>query len=116
MGVGLPAALGAKLAHPDRNVVSLTGDGGLMMCLTKLHTAVEHGLAVPVVIFNNSDYGLISQSPKINEYADGRRFEWSSPSFATSAEGFGCNGLTIETGTGLRDALGEALSADRLPS
>jgi acetolactate synthase-1/2/3 large subunit len=113
MGVGLPAALGAKVAHPDRDVVALTGDGGLMMCLTELHAAVEHDLDVTVVVFNNSDYGIISQSPKIDQYADGRRFEWSSPDFAAIAEGFGCRGVDAETRGDLADALADALDAER---
>lgn len=112
MGVGLPAALGAKAARPDQPVVTLTGDGGLMMCLTELHTAVEHGLDVVVLVFNDSDYGIISKSPKIDEYTDGRRFEWNSPDFATIAEGFGCQGVKVDSRSGLRDELVRALEAD----
>lgn len=113
MGVGLPAALGAKLAHPDELVVSLTGDGGLMMCLTELHTAIEHDIDVVVVVFNNSDYGIISKSPKIDQYTDGQRFEWGSPDFATIAEGFGCRGIDVDSRADLRTALTEAVSAER---
>lgn len=113
MGVGLPAAIGAKLARPDADVVALTGDGGLMMALTELHTAVEQGLAIPVVVFNNADYGVISQSPAIADYGDGHRFSWRSPEFRTIAEGFGCRGATVTTRDGLHDTLTEALTADR---
>lgn len=112
MGVGLPSALGAKLAHPDRPVVSLHGDGGLMMCLTELHTAVEHDLNVVVVLFNNCDYGIISKSPKIDQYTEGQRFEWGSPDFATIAEGFGCRGVDVETTADLRAAVEDGLAAD----
>lgn len=112
MGVGLPSALGAKLAHPDRPVVSLHGDGGLMMCLTELHTAVEHDLDVVVVLFNNCDYGIISKSPKIDQYTEGQRFEWGSPDFATIAEGFGCRGVDVETTADLRAAVEDGLAAD----
>jgi acetolactate synthase-1/2/3 large subunit len=112
MGVGLPAALGAKFANRDRAVVALTGDGGLMMCLTELHTAVEHELDVTTIVFNNSDYGIISQSPKIDQYADGRRFEWDSPDFVSIADGFGCRALRVGTRTGLADALATALDKE----
>lgn len=112
MGVGLPAALGAKIVHPDRPVVSLTGDGGLMMCLTELHTAVEYGLDVIVVVFNNSDYGIISKSPEIDEYTNGHQFEWESPDFVTVAEGFGCDGVTVDSRNGLHEALVDALNTD----
>jgi acetolactate synthase-1/2/3 large subunit len=112
MGVGLPSALGAAVAHPDRPVVSLHGDGGLMMCLTELHTAVEHGLDVVVVVFNNSDYGIISKSPKINDYTEGHRFEWDAPDFEAIAEGFGCRGIEVDSRTGLRAAVKDGLDAD----
>lgn len=113
MGVGLPAAIGAKLARPERDVVSLTGDGGLMMSLTELHTAVEYGLSIPVIVFNNSDYGIISQSPKIAEYGDGRQFSWNSPDFGAIAEGFGCRGVAVGTRAELAAELQDALDADR---
>jgi acetolactate synthase-1/2/3 large subunit len=113
MGVGLPSALGAKLAHPDRPVVSLHGDGGLMMCLTELHTAVEHDLPVVLVVFNDSDYGIISKSPKIEEYTEGHQFEWESPDFATIAEGFGCRGVDVDSHGELRRAVEEGLEAEQ---
>ncbi|WP_313692491.1 thiamine pyrophosphate-binding protein [Halorarum halobium] len=112
MGVGLPAALGAKFAHPDREVVALTGDGGLMMSLTELHTAVEHGLDVTTVVLNNGDYGIISQSPKIDRYTDGHRFEWDSPDFVSIAEGFGCTGVRVSTRSGLATAMADAFDED----
>lgn len=112
MGVGLPAALGAKAAHPERPVVSLHGDGGLMMCLTELHTAVESDLSIVLVVFNNSDYGVISKSPKIDEYTAGSRFEWSSPDFTAIAEGFGCRGVDVDSQTELQTAVTEGIDAD----
>lgn len=60
-----------------------------MMNLQECHTAAEYDLDVTVVVSNNSDYGVISKSPKIRSYGDGRRFAWDPPSFATIAEGFG---------------------------
>ncbi|MFB6102106.1 MAG: thiamine pyrophosphate-binding protein [Haloplanus sp.] len=112
MGLGLPAALGVKVARPDRPVVSLHGDGGLMMCLQELHTAVEHDLDVVVVVFNDSDYGIISKSPKIDEYTDSHPFEWTSPEFTTVAEGFGCRGTSVDSRSGLRSAVEVGLDAD----
>lgn len=112
MGVGLPAALGAKAAHPERPVVSLHGDGGLMMCLTELHTAVESGLDVVLVVFNNSDYGIISKSPKIDEYTEGSQFEWASPDFTAIAEGFGCRAVDVDSRSELRTAVEDGIDAD----
>lgn len=113
MGVGLPAAIGATFAHPDRDVVALTGDGGLMMCLAELHTASEHGLDLTTIVLNNSDYGIISASPKIDQYTDGRRFEWESPDFWAIADGFGCHAVRVDTRSDLADALTAGLDEDR---
>jgi len=112
MGVGLPAALGAKLANPESPVLSMVGDGGLFMCLHELHTAVEEGLDMVVVISNNTDYGIISKSPKIAEYTSGHRFTWTSPDFATMAEAFGCWSTSVDTLDGLRRAVAEAFERD----
>ncbi|MFC7187664.1 thiamine pyrophosphate-binding protein [Halorubrum yunnanense] len=61
MGTGLPSAVGAKLANPERDVVALTGDGGLMMCVHELHTLAAEGIDVTVVALNNDDYAIISE-------------------------------------------------------
>ncbi|UHQ98467.1 thiamine pyrophosphate-binding protein (plasmid) [Natrinema zhouii] len=115
MGVGLPAAIGAKLAAPDRPVVALTGDGGAMMCLQELHTAASYELNVITILFNNQDYGIISKSPQIDQYAEGHRFDWSSPDFVAIAEGFGCRGETVQTLSGLENAVDAALARDDGP-
>ncbi|MFC6993344.1 thiamine pyrophosphate-dependent enzyme [Haladaptatus sp. GCM10025707] len=109
MGVGLPAAIGASLGNPDKPVVCLTGDGGLMMCIHELHTAAEYDLDVTVIVSNNADYGIISKSPKIEQYTDGHQFTWRSPDFATVAEGFGCRGTRVETLAELEAAVDEAV-------
>ncbi|AEH38998.1 thiamine pyrophosphate-binding protein [Halopiger xanaduensis] len=110
MGVGVPAAIGAAFAQPDRPVVALTGDGGAMMCLQELHTAAADDLDVLAICFNNADYGIISKSPEIDRYTEGHRFDWSSPDFPAIAEGFGCRGETVRTLEGLEEAVDEALS------
>ena len=61
LGYGLPAAMGAKLACPDRPVVALIGDGGIQFTIGELATAVELGLALPILLWNNRGYGEIKQ-------------------------------------------------------
>lgn len=61
MGTGLPSAIGAAVAEPNDEVVALTGDGGLMMCLHELHTLAAEGLDLTVVVFTNHDYAIISE-------------------------------------------------------
>lgn len=112
MGVGLPAAVGAKLANPNAPVLSMIGDGGLFMCMHELHTAVEEGLDMVVVISDNSDYGVISKSPKIADYTAGHQFTWTSPDFTALADGFGCWATSVDSTSGLRTAVEEAFARD----
>jgi acetolactate synthase-1/2/3 large subunit len=109
MGVGLPAAIGAKIARPERPVVCLSGDGGLLMCIHELATAVQEGLDVTLVVSNNSDYAVISkQLPGTDTPA----FAWESPDFPTIAEGFGWDATAVDDRTGLEAALDDALGSD----
>lgn len=109
MGVGLPAAIGAKLARPDSPVVCLSGDGGLFMCLHEMATVAEENLDIVLVVFNNSDYAIISQRFGENHPASYPPFGWTSPSFTQIADGFGWASATVEEATGLRVALEAAL-------
>ena len=59
LGYGLPAAIGAKIGNPDRPVVAVLGDGGVMFTVAELATAAEQGLALPVVVVDNTGYGEI---------------------------------------------------------
>ena len=110
MGTGLPAAIGAKLARPDRSVLALCGDGGFMMNLQECHTAADYELDITVVLSNNNDYGVISKSPDLADLElDGNRFAWRSPDFPAIVEGFGWSGFraadTDELGTCIEAAL-----------
>lgn len=109
MGVGLPSAIGARLAGQDRPVVTLTGDGSLLMCGQELHTAAEYDLDLTAVLFNDADYGIISKSMGEDR---SRQFSWSSPDWTAIAEGFGCEARSARTRATLRDAVEWALETD----
>ena len=111
LGYALPAALGAKLAAPDRPVVSLIGDGGIQFTIGELATAVELGLAVPIILWNNSGYG------EIKRYMEDRDIprigvDIYTPDFQTIARGFGCAAVQIESFAHLKDELRRAVNAD----
>jgi acetolactate synthase-1/2/3 large subunit len=112
LGYGLPAAFGAKLARPERPVVALIGDGGIQFTIGELASAVELGLPVPVVVWNNRGYGEIKQYmadrdiPQIG-------VDIYTPDFQAIARGFGCQAVVAETLEGLADALVTAVRADR---
>jgi acetolactate synthase-1/2/3 large subunit len=114
MGTGLPAGLGAQLANPDENVAVLTGDGGLMMCLHELHTAVAESIPVTVVVFNNSDYAIISEAAGMEFDLPEQAYSWAEAplSFVTIAEGMGLEAERAETPDEIRDALSTAITSD----
>lgn len=111
MGTGLPSAIGAKLANPDRDVVALTGDGGLMMCVHELHTLAAEDVDVTVVALNNDDYAIISEEASRS---------YGFPEGAYGWEDAGLDLVAVASGMGVpaervtdRDAVGDAVDAAR---
>ena len=95
MGFGLPAAIGAQIAHPDQTVIDIDGDSSFSMTLNELPTAVENDLPVKVCILNNGYMGMVRQW---QELFYGKRYSKSSlkhPDFAKVAQAFGAVGLTV---------------------
>jgi acetolactate synthase-1/2/3 large subunit len=105
MGYAIPAAMAAKLVHPDRPVVAVCGDGGFSMTMNGLLTAVEEDLPIITVIFNNQALGwsLHSRGPFATRLGD---FD-----YAAIARGMGCEGVRITDPAGLGPALQRALAA-----
>ncbi|MFD2191703.1 5-guanidino-2-oxopentanoate decarboxylase [Pistricoccus aurantiacus] len=104
LGYALPAAVGAALAIPERPVIALVGDGGLLFTLSELATARDAELPLAVVIWNNQGYG------EIRRYMDGSDVtrcgvELVAPKFAALAEGFDCGYQHVETPNALAEAL-----------
>ncbi|MFC7133247.1 MULTISPECIES: thiamine pyrophosphate-binding protein [Salinibaculum] len=114
MGYGLPSAIGAALAEPDRPVLTLTGDGGFYMCIHELHTAVENDANLVAVVFNNGGYGsIINKSPEISDDARTHEFSWGSPDLTTIAEGFGWNATAVSTTAAVETVVSDALDDDQ---
>ena len=113
MGFGLPSAIGAKAARPDKKVMTITGDGGLQMVIQELATSVADDLPVTVVLLNNGHLGMIRQ---MQRHYWGKRFVaeelGADPDFVTVARGFHCNGIRVERPDEIRDALKDALESD----
>lgn len=96
MGYGLPAAIAAKLKHPERTVVCFAGDGCLMMTLPELATAVQYGLNIIVIVANNGMLGTIRMHQE--QTYPGRVIATSlvNPNFVTMARSFGASGERVE--------------------
>ena len=111
LGFAFPTALGAKVAHPDRQVVALSGDGGFLYGVGELATAVSHGINVVTLVFNNGAYGP-------SRWDQGHRFgsryigtDLPNPDFVKLAESFGAVGMRTDH-DGLGESLTEALARD----
>lgn len=110
MGFGLPAALSAKIAKPDRQVVALVGDGGLAQTLAEFSTAVRYNLPITVVVVNN---GYLAMEKDRMQLA-GMNYEATSltnPDFAKYAELCGGRGFRVESTAQLTGALQDALDS-----
>ena len=113
MGIGLPGAIAAKLARPERRVVTVTGDGGFLMNVQELETAVRLGLAFVVLIFHDDGYGVIRWKQE-RQFGRTAGVEFGNPDFVALAHAFGCEGLKIGAAKELRPALERAFAA-RVP-
>ena len=114
MGYGLPAAIGAQLAFPDRLVVDIAGDGSIQMNIQELMTAVEQRLPVKVLVLNNGHLGMVRQWQELfyNNNCVATNMRWQ-PDFVKLAEAYGAEGVRISTEQDLADLLPAALRSPR---
>lgn len=111
LGFGFPTALGVKAANPERPVLAVTGDGGFMFAVQELSTAVQYGLAVVVLVFNNAAYGNVLRDQKVGF---GNRVIGSvlqNPDFLELAQAFGVAAHRVASPDALRPVLAKALKA-----
>ncbi|NYT11223.1 MAG: biosynthetic-type acetolactate synthase large subunit [Methanomassiliicoccales archaeon] len=113
MGFGFPAALGVKVAYPDRPVLDIAGDGSIQMVIQEFATAVSEDLPVMVVVMNNGWLGMVKQWQKL--FKD-KRYSGTelrdNPDFVKLAEGYGAEGVRVERPSELREALERGLKSD----
>lgn len=108
MGAGLPAAMGAKILYPERAVIALVGDGGLMMSSQEIETAIRLKLNLVILIVNDSGYGMIKWKQQGAEFIN-FALEFGNPDFVKFAESFGARGVRIEKTEDLVDTIQNAL-------
>jgi len=111
MGYGLPAAIAAKLIHPERPVIALAGDGCLLMTVQELATAVQYGLPIVVVVVNNGMYGTIRMHQERRYPGRVIGTTLVNPDFVALAQSFGAQAVRVETTAAFAPALERALSA-----
>jgi acetolactate synthase-1/2/3 large subunit len=112
LGAGFPTALGVKVAHPDRPVISVTGDGGFLFGGTDLATAVRYGINLITIVFNNGAYGNVLRDQR--RLFEGRESgsALTNPDFQTFAKSFGVRSWRVHEPDGLKAALRDALAAN----
>jgi len=110
MANALPQAIGAQIAYPGRQVISLSGDGGLSMLLGELLTVAQYQLPVKIVLFDNHRLGMVQleqEAAGLPHYG----VELKNPNFAALAEAVGLKGLRVEDPAEVRPALAQALES-----
>ena len=112
MGYGLPAAFGAKLAQPGREVVAFIGDGGFQMTLQELGMCAQWNVGVKIIILDNNYLGMVRQWQQLFHERRYSSVELQNPDFIKIAEGFGVPGRKIAKPGELKAAVSELLSHD----
>ena len=114
MGYGLPAALGAQIAHPDSLVIDIAGDASVQMTMQEMATAMQFDLPIKIFILNNEWMGMVRQWQQL---LHGERYSHSYseslPDFVKMAEAFGCVGLRAEHPDELDDKIREMIEVRR---
>ncbi len=111
MGFGLPAAIGVKLAHPDKDVACVTGEGSIQMCIQELSTCLQYDTPIKIINLNNRYLGMVRQW---QEFFYEKRYSHvymdSLPDFVKLAEAYGHVGIKVEDPNDLHDAIKQAFA------
>ena len=112
MGFGLPAAMGVKLAFPEEEVVCITGEGSIQMCIQELSTCTQYNLPIKIININNEALGMVKQWQDMGY--DGRHsestYQSSLPNFIKLVESYGHIGFKIDKNSELKETLDKAFS------
>ena len=112
MGFGLPAAIGAKMAAPERDVIAIVGDGGFQMTLQELGTVFQLQLPLKIVVLNNEFLGMVRQWQQLffdKRYAS---TEMINPDFVAIAKGYHMNSQKVTEREQLKDAVSEMIACE----
>ncbi|MEW6202175.1 MAG: acetolactate synthase large subunit, partial [bacterium] len=115
MGFALPGAIAAKRLYPLKNVVALCGDGGFMMNVQDLITAVRYKTPIIVLIWDDNCYGLIKWKQEMT-YCKSSYTDLMNPDFIKLAEAFGCRGISVDSAADFRPAMEKAFAEKNCPT
>ena len=110
MGYGFPASIGAKVAHPDKEVIDIAGDGSFQMNIQELATLKTYDIAVKVIILNNHYLGMVRQWQQLFYKRRYSHTFLKNPDFVKVAEGFEIKGIKVTKSSQVKKAIKEILS------
>ncbi|KRT55117.1 acetolactate synthase large subunit [endosymbiont of Ridgeia piscesae] len=113
MGIGVPGAIAAKMVHPERRVLTITGDAGFMMNSQEIETALRHLIAIVIMIWHDNEYGLIKWHQQ-RHFGRTSHISFNNPDFVKYAESFGAKGYRVESAETLLPTLQQAFADDTL--
>ncbi len=111
MGIAVPGAIAAKLAHPERTAVAVTGDAGFLMNCQEVETALRIGTPIVVLIWNDGGYGLIKWH-QLRHFGRDSHVDFGNPDFVKFAESFGARGYRVTSADELIPTLREAMGQE----
>ncbi len=111
MGIGLPGAIAAKLAYPDRTALTVTGDAGFLMNSQEIETALRIGVAIVILVWNDSKYGLIKWHQD-RRFGRDTQIDFNNPDLVKYAESFGAKAYRVEKAADLLPMLMQAIADD----
>ncbi len=111
MGIGVPGAIAAKIAHPDRTALTVTGDAGFLMNSQELETALRIGTPIVVLVWNDSEYGLIKWH-QLRRYGRESNIRFTNPDLVRHAESYGAKGYRVESAADLLPTIKQAIEDD----
>ncbi len=111
MGIGVPGAIAAKLAYPDRTALTVTGDAGFLMNSQEIETALRIGVAMIILVWNDSKYGLIKWHQD-RRFGRDTQIEFKNPDLVRYAESFGAKGYRIDSASDLLPTIKQAIADD----
>jgi len=112
LGYSMPAAIGAKICHPEQNIIALIGDGGFQFTMQELAVACTEALAIPIVIWNNDGYGEIKRNEMAMGFEKMIAVDNKNPDFILLAKAYGIEGISVRNRDELENALIESLKKD----
>ena len=111
MGIGVPGAIAAKLAHPDRTALTVTGDAGFLMNGQEIETALRIGTPIVILVWTDSEYGLIKWH-QLRRYGRESHIAFNNPDLVMHAESYGAKGYRVEAADQLVPILQQAITDD----